>query len=56
MAQAFHERLRHGFLDIAKQEPQRCRVIDATADIDTVQAKLRAAIAVVFQAELTRAS
>jgi dTMP kinase len=56
MAQAFHERLRQGFLDIAKQEPQRCRVIDATADIDTVQAKLRAAIAVVFQAELTRAS
>jgi dTMP kinase len=56
MAQAFHERLRQGFLDIAKQEPARCRVIDATADIDTVQEKLRAAIVARFQAELTRAS
>jgi len=26
---AFHEQLRQGFLDIAAQEPERCRVIDA---------------------------
>jgi dTMP kinase len=55
MARAFHERLRQGFLDIAKQDPARCRVIDATADIDRVQAVLRAAVADMFQAELTRA-
>lgn len=54
MAQAFHERLRQGFLAIAAQEPQRCRVIDATAGLDAVQAKLRAAMTERFPAELTR--
>jgi dTMP kinase len=29
---AFHERLREGFLDIAKAEPHRCVVIDGTAE------------------------
>ena len=29
---AFHERLRFGFLDIAKQEPSRCVVVDASKD------------------------
>ena len=33
---AFHERLRAGFLAIAAAEPQRCRVIDAAADLDEV--------------------
>ena len=33
---AFHERLRQGFLDIARREPQRCVVIDAAADVETV--------------------
>lgn len=33
---AFHERLRAGFLEIARQEPHRCVVIDADADIDAV--------------------
>lgn len=56
MAQAFHERLRQGFLAIAAQEPQRCRVIDATASLDAVQTKLRAAVTKKFQSELTRAS
>ena len=32
----FHERLRQAFLDIAKRAPDRCRVIDAGADEDTV--------------------
>ncbi len=36
MDRAFHERLRQGFLDIVQQEPQRCAVIDAAADIDTI--------------------
>ena len=37
---AFHERLRMGFLDIARQEPGRCEIIDANADIKTVSARI----------------
>ncbi len=36
----FHQRLRDGFLDIARREPERCAVIDAEADVDTVQARV----------------
>lgn len=36
MAEAFHKRLREGFLAIAEAEPGRCRVIDANHDIATV--------------------
>ena len=38
---AFHERLRAGFLDIARREPERCAVIDATRDIDSVAEAIR---------------
>lgn len=31
---AFHERLRQGFLEIARREPKRCAVIEATASIE----------------------
>ncbi|MBT5455527.1 MAG: dTMP kinase [Rhodospirillaceae bacterium] len=41
MDQAFHTRLREGFLDIARRNPQRCTVIDATASIDQVAAEIR---------------
>jgi dTMP kinase len=34
----FHERLRQGFLDIAKNNPQRCVVIDATQSIEEISA------------------
>jgi dTMP kinase len=37
---AFHERLRQGFLDIARKEPGRCEVVDADADIDSVTARI----------------
>lgn len=37
----FHQRLRDGFLDIARREPERCAVIDADADPDTVEARIR---------------
>ena len=36
----FHERVRKGFLEIAKREPKRCAVIDATKDIDTIAAAI----------------
>ena len=42
---AFHERLREGFLAIAKSEPQRCAVIDAVGSLDDVEARIWAAVA-----------
>lgn len=41
---AFHERLREGFLAIAKAEPQRCAVIDAQGSIEAVEAQVWAAV------------
>jgi dTMP kinase len=32
----FHRRVKAGFLEIARSEPKRCVVIDATQDIDTL--------------------
>jgi len=37
----FHERLRDGFLDIARRNSKRCTVIDATEDKDTVHKWIR---------------
>lgn len=42
---AFHQRLRDGFRAIAAGEPDRCAVIDATADMDTVEAVVWEAVA-----------
>ena len=36
----FHARVRAGFLEIARRDPQRCVVIDATGDIDTIAAAI----------------
>jgi len=36
MDQAFHHRLRDGFLDIARIEPERCVVIDADQSIEAI--------------------
>ncbi len=44
MALAFHQRLRDGFLDIAAKDPARCKVIDATRDIEAVHAAIVAAV------------
>ncbi|MCE9523897.1 MAG: dTMP kinase [Alphaproteobacteria bacterium] len=35
---AFHEKLRQGFLDIAKRAPRRCVVIDASQSVEAVHA------------------
>ena len=48
----FHERVREGFLEVARREPQRCVVIDAQAGIADVQEALRRAIANRFQVEM----
>lgn len=44
MGTEFHERLRKGFLDIARREPKRCAVIDASRGADAVTEDILAAI------------
>lgn len=41
---AFHQRLRDGFLAIAKAEPERCAVIDANGTIEAVGEAIWAAV------------
>ena len=41
---AFHEKLRQAFLDIAKRNPDRCRVIDASGTEDQVAELIFAAV------------
>jgi dTMP kinase len=38
---AFHERVRAGYLAMAAQEPERWFVVDATRDVEAVQATIR---------------
>jgi dTMP kinase len=40
----FHQRIRAGFLAIARREPGRCIVVDATRDVENVQADIRSII------------
>ncbi len=42
---AFHQRVKAGFLEIARSEPQRCAVIDAGHDIDTIAATIARTVA-----------
>ena len=41
---AFHERLAAAFLEIARREPQRCVVIEASGDIEAVEADVWSAV------------
>ena len=45
MGSAFHARLRDGFRAIAREEPERCVVIDAARGINAVAVDVRAAVA-----------
>lgn len=40
MGDSFHERVREGFLHIARQEPNRCAIIDATLGLDEVASSI----------------
>jgi dTMP kinase len=40
----FHERVRQGFLEIARNQPQRCAVIDASLTVDAVAADIAAQV------------
>ena len=44
MDDSFHQRLRDGFLDIARRNPERCVVIDAAQEPETVQTEIRAVV------------
>jgi dTMP kinase len=41
---AFHARVRAGYREIAAAEPERCVLIDASADVDTVHAAILEAV------------
>jgi dTMP kinase len=49
MSADFHERLRRGFRAIARAEPRRCRIIDASGSVDEVAARVWAAVAKRFK-------
>ncbi|WP_085904879.1 dTMP kinase [Kiloniella majae] len=44
METSFHERMRDGFLSIAKHTPKRCIVIDATQSLDDVESSIWKAV------------
>ncbi len=44
MGREFHERVRRGFLEIARADPGRCRLIDATRDLDTIHQAMMAEV------------
>ena len=44
MDRAMHERLREGFLEIARGAPERCVVLDATASADSVAVAVNVAV------------
>jgi dTMP kinase len=52
MAGAFHERVREGFLALARAEPQRCVVVDATRPVDAVAAEVGRLVASRFGIDL----
>ncbi|MGU9981376.1 dTMP kinase [Phreatobacter sp. HK31-P] len=41
---AFHNKLRQGFKSLARLEPERCKLIDASADADVVADAIRTAV------------
>lgn len=52
MDRDFHERVRRGFLTLARRAPHRCVVIDAAQDPDTVARDVRTAVARHFAIDL----
>lgn len=52
---AYHERVRAGFLELARTEPQRWRVVDADRDANAVAADVRVAVEAFLDLTRTRA-
>lgn len=40
MDKTFHERLRQGYLSLAKKDPMRCRIIDGKNSLEEIQTKI----------------
>jgi dTMP kinase len=47
-AMEFHSRVRNGYLELARSEPRRFRVIDSTAAIESVAQQVRAELVKFF--------
>jgi dTMP kinase len=45
MSNAFHEQVRAGFLALARAQPERCVVVDATRPVDTIADNIRNLVA-----------
>jgi dTMP kinase len=56
MTIAFHERVREGFLALARAEPARCVVVDATGPVDAVAGIIRNLVGRRFGLELAGAA
>jgi len=52
MEMEFHERVREGYLELARGEPERCVVIDAQAGIADIQEELRRVIIDRFKVQI----
>ena len=44
MGTEFHQRLRDGFLEIARHNPERCKIIDADGEIDVISKRVIAVV------------
>jgi dTMP kinase len=55
MTEDFHERVREGFLALARTEPERCALVDATRPIEAVAAEVRHLVGLRFGLQLTAA-
>jgi dTMP kinase len=53
MSDAFHERVREGFLRLARAEPKRCAVVDAARPIEAVAADVSDLVGRRFGLDLT---
>jgi dTMP kinase len=53
MTEAFHERVREGFRALARTEPERCALVDATRPIEAVAAEVRTLVGRRFGLQLT---
>ncbi|MDQ1256907.1 MAG: hypothetical protein QG656_1507, partial [Candidatus Hydrogenedentes bacterium] len=47
---AFHERVRAGFLELARREPARVRVVDGARPVEAVAADIRALVEPLLEA------
>ena len=53
MGRGFHQRLRDGFLEIAREAPHRCAVVHSSGTADEVQAAIRTVVRERLGAEIT---